>query len=120
SWIETHQGVNDSDLARLYNRCDYVSGLRFTEGFELPVLEGIACGARPICFDLPCYRNWFENFAEFVPHVKGRDLVQQLTAILSRTPQRLSPHERRSLLAFFSWERIARVFWQSLLSRLTT
>src|SRR6266511_4528244 len=64
--VEVAEGVSDDRLATLYSRCRYVSGLRRGEGFELPVIEGLACGARPVCFDNPCYREWFDGHAVFV------------------------------------------------------
>ena len=42
-------GVDEGVLAQIYSQAQYVSGLRRKEGFEMPVIEGLMCGARPIC-----------------------------------------------------------------------
>ena len=59
-WMNLH-GVSDHVLAEAYGRSRWVSGLRHVEGFELPALEGLACGARPVLFDRPEMRAWFKG-----------------------------------------------------------
>lgn len=41
--------VSDDDLLHLYNACDLFSFPSFYEGFGLPVLEAMACGAAVCC-----------------------------------------------------------------------
>ena len=59
--ITYSNNADDKTLAKYYSQCEFVSGLRRIEGFELPVIEGLLCGARPICFDIPDYRHWFDK-----------------------------------------------------------
>jgi glycosyltransferase involved in cell wall biosynthesis len=107
-------GVSDEELAAIYQRCRWVSGLRHGEGFELPVLEGLASGARPICFDLPCYRQWFNGYAVFVPEASGDALIESLTAVMEHDPEPVSEDERERVVATFDWLTLARGFWQTL------
>jgi glycosyltransferase involved in cell wall biosynthesis len=107
-------GIDDHRLAEYYSQARYVSGLRRGEGFELPVVEGLACGARPICFDLPCYTHWFAEHAVFVPESGQEELTDALTDIFRRTPRPVSPAERSRVLETFSWESICRGFWMRL------
>jgi hypothetical protein len=107
-------GVSDDEMARLYSEARYVSGLRRGEGFELPVIEGLACGARPICFDRPVYRDWFEDFAVFVPEAEPAELIDALTDVLHRPPVPVSLAERDRVLDRFSWRRIAEEFWRAV------
>lgn len=107
-------GISDAELVALYNSTRYVSGLRHGEGFELPVIEGLACGARPICFDLPCYRAWFDKYAAFVPPSHGGPLVDRLIEVLQRPPRPVLPEERRALLQQFHWPSIAVGFWRAI------
>src|SRR5678815_462012 len=83
--MQTVYNISDVTLASLYRRCQYVSGLRFVEGFELPALEGLVCGARPIMFRRPDAR-WFNNHACFVTEQHGRPLIDELKEVLSRSP----------------------------------
>jgi hypothetical protein len=107
-------GISDAQLAEYYSQARYVSGLRRGEGFELPVVEGLACGARPICFDLPCYRFWFGEHAVFVPELLSDGLVGAITEILRTEPRAVSPAERACVLEKFSWPSICRDFWTRL------
>lgn len=107
-------GIDDNELAALYGRCRWVSGLRHTEGFELPVLEGLASGARPICFDLPCYRQWFGDHAVYVKECAGDELVDRLAWIMSEPPTPVTHLERDAIIAKFDWRVIGAGFWRSL------
>jgi glycosyltransferase involved in cell wall biosynthesis len=82
------------------------------------VLEGLACGATPICFDRPCYRAWFDDMALFVPDTHGEELVEAIVRVMSTHEQSLSTHER--LRRRFDWITIAQGFWQALEGALRT
>ena len=100
-------GVSDDRLAELYSEARYVSGLRRSEGFELPIVEGLACGARPICFDQPGYRYWFDGHAVFVPETDGPTLTDAVTDILRTPPRPIDAAERDHVLSVFNWRRTA-------------
>jgi len=106
--------ITDEQLAELYRRAHYVSGLRHIEGFEMPVIEGLACGARPIVFDRPDMRRWYNDNAVFVPECVGRELIEHLKPILASYPRPVTEDERLGVLDTFNWERIARGFWNLL------
>ena len=72
--IFTGGELPDSELSEAYRSVRYVWGGNVYGGFEMPILEGAACGAIPICFDLPTYRYWFGGFARFLHHWRGRSL----------------------------------------------
>ena len=114
--LETVEGISDDLLAQRYSRAKYVSGLRRGEGFELPVVEGLACGARPVCFDTPTYRQWFDRYAVFVPELPHDELVPVLANVFATDPEPVSDEERSAALATFDWARIARSFWDRLLA----
>ncbi len=110
-WQSIHD-CDDRDLADTYRRARYVSGLRHVEGFELPVVEGLACGAIPICFDRPESRRWFNHLALFVPECDGAELVEALTEIMTGEWMLPSIHMRAAVARDrFDWATIARGFW---------
>jgi hypothetical protein len=110
-------GISDAQLADLYGRTRWVSGLRFVEGFELPVLEGLSCGARPIVFDRPDMRQWYEGHAVFVPECSGEPLIELLTAILSQPAKPVSAEEQSAIRERFRWEHIIKNFWAVVANR---
>lgn len=107
--------IPDTYLADLYSQSLYVSGLRHVEGFELPALEGIACGARPILFDLPCYRKWYRNRAIYVPDCHGQELVDILIDIFNRRPKPVFLPEHAEICRLFNWSAITSGFWASIM-----
>lgn len=111
-------GITDKALAGLYARCKYVCGLRRVEGFEIPCAEGILCGARPILFDQPHYRDWFDGIAEFVPE-RPRDEVLTSLNILFRQPYHpVTNDEKKYAQNLFNWDTIIQDFYGHLADNL--
>jgi hypothetical protein len=109
------KNISDRVLAQYYRRCKWVSGLRHAEGFELPVIEGLMCGARPIVFDRPDMHQWYEDRVVFVPECSGPDLTQLLIEVMSHEPDPVTPLEREWVQEQFSWQRIVKGFWAQVL-----
>jgi len=108
--------LSDEDVAEFWSQCSYVAGLRRIEGFELPVLEGLACGARPICFDAPHYRQWFGEHAEYIQEGSKEDVTAQLTDIFRGLVRVVTPAERDEVVRNFNWSRLAGGFWDRILA----
>jgi hypothetical protein len=106
--------VTDEVLAAFYGCTKWVSGLRYGEGFEMPCIEGLARGARPVVFDRPDMRMWYEGHAVFVPEAPSEELTCILEAVLAGAPVPVSEAERAAVLRRFAWPGIAAGFWQAL------
>jgi hypothetical protein len=104
--------ITDATLARIYRQCRYVSGLRHVEGFELPALEGLCCGARPIMFDRPDDRRWFGDHAVFVPECSGPALYEMLRRVIAVLPSPVTSHERIAVIKKFDWDTLGQGFWR--------
>ncbi|WP_256369971.1 glycosyltransferase family 1 protein [Granulicella sp. S190] len=50
-------GVSDEELRWLYKNCQVLLAPSFMEGFGLPVVEGLLCGSRVVCSDIPSFRE---------------------------------------------------------------
>lgn len=109
------ENIADRTLAAYYRRSKWVSGLRHIEGFELPVLEGLMCGARPIVFDRPDMHEWYLGHARFVTEASGESLVKELLDVLTDEPEPVSMEEREMVAQRFSWNRIATGFWEQVM-----
>jgi hypothetical protein len=114
-WSAVH-GVSDEVLAGIYGRTHWVSGLRHVEGFEFPVIEGLSCGARPIVFDRPEMRHWFNGHARFVTECSGTDLVRELINLFKYDPQPVGEDELEDIRGKFSWANIIPQVWEMALS----
>lgn len=109
--------ITDEEMASLYSQCYFVSGLRRIEGFEQPVIEGLLCGARPIVFDRPEMRKWFNEFAVFIPELSREDTVDILIDLF-RNKDKVLPiteHEKALAIERFDWSIIVGNFWKKVL-----
>lgn len=112
--VRCYTGINDERLAYEYTMSEFVSGLRRKEGFELPVIEGLLCGARPIVYDQPHYRDWYNEFAEFIPEGSFDEVVDSLTHLFTEGPRPVTEAERQSVAQYFDWKKIISEFWRQV------
>jgi glycosyltransferase involved in cell wall biosynthesis len=50
-------GVTDGELRWLYENCEVLMVPSSMEGFGLPLAEGLFCGSRIVCSDIPTFRE---------------------------------------------------------------
>jgi D-inositol-3-phosphate glycosyltransferase len=114
--VRHREGINDAILAQVYSQYNFVAGLRRVEGFELPAVEGLFCGARPIMFDAPHYRRWFEGLAEFVPEDSHDQVVSSLVNTFLQDPQTtfVTPENIAEAHRRFDWANLVPGFWQKV------
>ncbi len=55
--IKLIDGICDGELKWLYAHCAVLIAPSSTEGFGLPVIEGLLCGSRVVCSDIPAFRE---------------------------------------------------------------
>jgi glycosyltransferase involved in cell wall biosynthesis len=51
------EGLSEPQLQWCYQRCDALIAPSLTEGFDLPVSEGLIAGCRIVCSDIPAHRE---------------------------------------------------------------
>jgi hypothetical protein len=112
SHVVSKLGISDTELARCYNSSQFVTGLRRCEGFELPMVEGLFCGCRPITFDQPHYALWFNEVAEFVPEGSSEDVSAAVEEIFKRGKREVTPSEMQMAKELFDWSQIIPEFWK--------
>lgn len=106
--------LTDKELAVCYSACEFVSGLRRKEGFELPAIEGLLCGARPVVFDTPDYRWCYGNHALYIPEGSRAEVVDSLVEIFKRGAPPVTPEERELAVARYDWKKIVGGFYERL------
>tara|TARA_R110000868_G_scaffold79604_36_gene226521 strand:+ start:86 stop:964 length:879 start_codon:yes stop_codon:yes gene_type:complete len=109
------ENVPDADLRHWYSRCTYFGGLRRKEGFEMCCAEALACGVRPIFYDRIHYRQWFDEFALFIPEGTRDEVVSSLETIFTHDPVPVTEDERQAALRKFNWATICREYWSRCL-----
>lgn len=108
--------LTDAELAQWYAKCQYLSALRRIEGFELPAAEALLSGTRPIMFDQPHYRQWFDPHAVFIPEGTREQVVSHLLDVVQQPPTPISRDERDAIARRFAWRPIVEQYWTRCLS----
>ena len=106
-------GVTDAEMATLYNQSEFVVALRHIEGFEFPVIEGAACGAIPIVFDMECYTHWFESISYAIS--PEEDIVHQLRdadVFFESWDVSGKPIIVDEFYKQFTWDNVMKPFWE--------
>jgi len=107
-------GVSDQVLAEAWSTCRFVAAMRRVEGFEFPGVEGLACGARPVCFARPHYQQWYAEHAEYVEETTPDDVFAQLLDVVGRPYRAVTPAEQAWARARFAWGPLVRGFWDQV------
>lgn len=102
--------VSDEDLSALYSSCRVCIYPSLYEGFGLPPLEAMACGAPVITSRIPVLSETVGDAARLVGPTDAPALAQALAELLADegARQHLSS-VGRSRAAEFTWERTARL-----------
>lgn len=111
SHVDYYTDITDEELVMLYNRCYSVSGLRRTEGFELPAAEGLMCGTRPILFDRSHYRNWYDGLAVFIPETERGQILVDVENVLRQGVEPVTKKEIEEGKERFNWNDLIKEFW---------
>jgi glycosyltransferase involved in cell wall biosynthesis len=104
TWLN---GVDDPDLAELYQAADVILSPSHYEGFGLSVLEGLAAGKIVACSDIPAHREIAEGVALFASPLDSQAWSQLLqrcaTMPADEIVSRVRDGRRRS--GDYSWDR---------------
>jgi glycosyltransferase involved in cell wall biosynthesis len=112
--VKLMDGVTDGELRWLYENCELLMVPSSMEGFGLPVVEGLFCGSRVVCSDIPTFREVGEDACHyFDPHAESVSSAM-VEAICNALTQPARPAKR---LERFFLENIAREY-AALYSRL--
>jgi glycosyltransferase involved in cell wall biosynthesis len=100
--------LDDEDLCGLYSTCAAFVYPSLYEGFGLPPLEAMACGAPVITSQIPSIRETVGNAARLVEPADVEDLARAMTEMLSDVQVRQHYAELGKVhVKKFSWEQTA-------------
>ncbi len=120
-WVLRAGRVEDADLQALYTGAEAVLSPSLGEGFDLPLLEALACGAAVVASDIPVH---VEHFGPVVRLFRSGDweaLAEGVEEILE--DRSAAEHLREKAVrhaAGFTWERAARdhlELWREVVGR---
>jgi glycosyltransferase involved in cell wall biosynthesis len=100
--------VPDAELVALYARATVVAYPSLYEGFGLPVLEAMACGAPVVTADATALRDTAGDAALLVDPLDTEAIAAALRRVLEDGELATELHMRgRARAARFTWERMA-------------
>ena len=104
--------LHDDDLRALYSSCRAFIYPSIHEGFGLPPLEAMACGAPVIASRIPALEETTGGAALLFDPKSAAELVQKILELLeNENAQRELSAAGRRRAAEFSWEKTARLTW---------
>jgi glycosyltransferase involved in cell wall biosynthesis len=104
--------VSESDLVSLYTGTDLFVFVSTLEGFGLPVLEAMACGARVIASDVAALREVGGDVPQFVAPRDDRALAGAIAeALRDREGAARARTAGLARAEHFSWRRTAEALW---------
>jgi len=83
------EGISEAELQWCYRRCAALVAPSSTEGFGLPVAEGLLAGCRIVCTDIPAFREISDGHCRFVP--LSRRMDEPLAAVIAEALREPAP-----------------------------
>jgi glycosyltransferase involved in cell wall biosynthesis len=104
--------VPDDDLPALYSGCQAFVMPSVYEGFGIPIIEALACGAPVLCSDIPVFREVGGSRVRYFSPYAPDSLRDALSAacVLAPDPGNLGG----AIAAAFSWDKSAERFEATL------
>ena len=97
-------GLSDSELQWCYERCDALAIPSITEGFGLPVAEGLLAGCRMVCSNIPALREVGGDHCQYfeLGHGEEEALANSIATSIKRPkPSAIAlPHLSAQTLAY--------------------
>jgi glycosyltransferase involved in cell wall biosynthesis len=100
------EGLSEAELQWCYTRCEAVVAPSLTEGFGLPVAEGLLAGCRIVCSDIPAHREVGNGQCRFV--ALGRD--SEITLAEAIVEALKAPKGKPAVLPQFSASTLAKQY----------
>jgi glycosyltransferase involved in cell wall biosynthesis len=87
------QGLSEPELQWCYRGCAVLAAPSITEGFGLPVAEGLLAGCRIVCSDIPAHREVGEGRCRFVALQENAEeaLAAAIVATLREPKEKPTP-----------------------------
>lgn len=109
------QNLPTSTIAALYRRAEVVLLTSEAEGFGLPLIESLACGAIAIVSDLPVFREVAQDAALYCPVGDISAWVNAIVTVLNHPNQAPARSRRLEIASQYSWQRHADTIRQAYL-----
>jgi glycosyltransferase involved in cell wall biosynthesis len=104
SSVKLIEGIPDGELGWLYANCEFLMAPSSMEGFGLSVAEGLFCGSRIVCSNIPAFREIGGDTCHYFDLHAESDSSAMISAITRALAEPARPAKR---LERFSLEHVA-------------
>jgi glycosyltransferase involved in cell wall biosynthesis len=113
-----HEQVSQEDLTWLYKACRLFVYPSKAEGFGIPPLEAISCGAPVLCSNVSAMKDYYF----FQPYTfdpgNEKEFEEKLNDAVHNTPdEKFIKNAAREVVNNYSWQRSAEIFYNLLKSK---
>lgn len=115
SFIEHRQGLSRGELADVYRSASVVLVPSEAEGFGLPVIEALACGAAVIASDIPVLREVGGDVVGYAPVGDIDRWASLTTQVLDDQDEIATRDQRLAHVSQYTWGRHAQIIAQAYL-----
>jgi len=109
------RNLTREQLAELYRRAAVVLVPSEAEGFGLPVIEALACGAAVVASDIPTLREAGGAVVDYCAVADVAGWADTVTRVVKRSPSSPDRPARLTHAARFSWREHARIIGETYL-----
>ena len=107
--------VDEAILPQLYANADVLIAASVEEGFDLPVLEGMAAGVPLLLSDIPVHREVAGDLASYFDPYSVESIGDGIIALISRgNKDSALAFKQREAASTYSWETGADRIWKAL------
>ncbi len=95
--------VDEIELNILYRNCVGFVFPSLYEGFGLPIIEALACGARVLAADIPAFKEVGGSLIDYFNPANEQSLLSALDGLVEGKHKSLDNHLRDTLIHRFDW-----------------
>ncbi len=103
------QGISAGELAVVYRASELVLVPSSAEGFGLPVIEALACGARVLCSAIPVLQEVGGDFVNYAPVGEVSDWTMECSRMIRSADSDSQKLVRANSVRQYSWDRHAEI-----------
>jgi glycosyltransferase involved in cell wall biosynthesis len=108
------ENVDNEELLTLYRTCSAYVSSSLIEGFGLPIIEALSCGARCVCSAIPVYKELYHGRTEFFDPYEWRSFAEVVLSPSNIRPSETLGFSKKKMLSDHRdfYEEVCETLWK--------